>query len=79
MKSEYIRNKNVETITFPCLMKNEQSGNIVLFTDYNKGTIVYTNSLNYPLGYYSNGWMDCKINNVWIPLRKGDSVILKNL
>lgn len=84
MKSEYIKSKNdVEGITFPCLMISVETGNIVLFTDYNKGTIVYINiNLNnntlYMLGDYSEGWIDCKISDHWMPLKKDEEVILGN-
>lgn len=33
-------NKEDKTITFPCLGRGKQSGQIVLFSDFNKGTVL---------------------------------------
>lgn len=76
MKSEY---KECDgEISFPCLMRSVSDEIIVLFTNSNKGTVVYTNIAKYPLGYYSNGWENCALSAMWVKVEKDASITLKN-
>jgi hypothetical protein len=56
MKVEINENKLQGEVKYPCLMKGEQSGVIVLFSSLNEGTVLNLTE-DYELGHHSENWM----------------------
>lgn len=42
--------------TYPLLLENKDFGIVVLFTANRIGMVVYSETSDKPLGYYSKGW-----------------------
>ena len=56
MKIIVNENSISEDIEYPCLMKHNKNGDLVLFTEYGEGTQLGNHWNNGYVGYYSKTW-----------------------
>jgi hypothetical protein len=63
--------------TFPALYRDVSDGSVVLFTDDETGTVVYSGSSKDEIGFYCRYWMSCTFPRYWERLGPEDSVLLK--
>ncbi len=65
--------KNTE-VTFPTRRKAIQSQDIIEFTDYTSGTVVVESTKSSRrLGYFSSGFVDCRVTRTWELIAKSIS------
>lgn len=57
--------KRPEEISFPCIFRAVDSGEIVLFVKKNNGTVIKKGNSNYELGHYSSQLISCDQTATW--------------
>lgn len=68
IKVEVTEGTQQKEISFPVLMKDTESGLIVLFISEQEGIVVKTDGqYGWKLGNYSKAWVSCKHPSEWIP------------
>lgn len=61
-------------MAFPCLMESRANGDVVMFTDYQSGTVMKTTRQG-EVGAHSKKWINAT-SDVWRPFR--GKLILEN-
>lgn len=65
LKTEFIEEKREVVQTFPCTMKHNSTGIVVLFFSSNAGVVVEANDPNFMINQFSDEWALCTAKHYW--------------
>lgn len=67
MKSEINETTHPDTLSFPCAMKSNTDGTVVMFESVKTGTVIH--SRNSYLGHISDDWIRADDASHWTPFK----------